>query len=476
MKALKVILAAALMVAMMVVAVPANAQLGITWTTGFQVQNLSTSPAKITVTFYDEAGAAQTPFSDTVAASGSKTYSVLDGQLGRPNVPANFKGSAVISSDQPVTAILNILGNGTAYGGSANGVAAGSTNVGLPLIQKANGGFDTWFSVQNAGSADASVTVKFTPRDSASGNSVTLPAVTIKPGAARTFDTTSTEMAGLGAKFVGAATVTSTQPVAAIVNQTGLGASKNLLTYDGFGAGSTSVRLPLVQNGNGGGATGLYATGISVQNVGTQTTNITVNFSANTRGSFQPAAIVFNNVAPGQTKTLNTANATTNTSAPGFGGNDAAHRYVGSAAITNSASQQLVAVVNQVGATITGSSYEGFNPANATSNVSLPLLMNANGGFSTAFQCQNVGSAPTTITVNYGANSRGTAVPAQATQSIAAGASGAPIRATDQNANLGRYVGSATVTASGNVPVVCVVNESGPTTGDTLLTYDGTNF
>ncbi|HEX5691634.1 MAG TPA: hypothetical protein VFX76_16585, partial [Roseiflexaceae bacterium] len=327
------------------------------------------------------------------------------------------------------------------------------------------------------GSADASVVVKFTPRDSASGNALTLPAVTVKPGAAHTFDTTA--LSGLGTKFVGAATVTSSQPLAAIVNQTGLGASKNLLTYDGFGAGSANVRLPLVQNGNGGGATGLYATGISVQNVGTAPTNITVSFTANTRGTFQPAAIVFDNVQAGQTKTLNTANATTNPNAPGFGGNTAALRYVGSATITNSANQPLVAVVNQLGTTSTGSSYEGFNPANATANVSLPLLMNANGGFSTAFQCQNVGSAPTTITIKYGPNTRSgfTAVPAQATQNIAAGASGAPIRATDQNANLGTYVGSATVTASGGVPVVCVVNESGPTNGgDTLLTYDGTNF
>lgn len=472
MKVFKVILAAALLVAMMVLAIPgANAQLNITWSTGFQVQNLSASTANISVTFYQQNGTALQPFSDTVAANGSKTYSVLNGTAG-PSVPAGFNGSAVISADQPVAAILNISGNNFQYGGSASGISAGATKVGLPLIQKNNGGFQTWCSIQNAGSAAASVTVTFAPRDSASGNAFTTAAVSIQPGAATTIDTSA--IAGLGTKFVGAATVNSSQPVAAICNQTGLGASKTLLTYDGFGAGSTNVRAPLVQNGNGA-AGNLFSSGISIQNVGSTTTNITVAFSPNTRGSFQPANITFNNVAAGQTKTINTANATNNANAPGFGGNTAAQRYVGSATITSS-SQPLVAVVNQIGASSTGSSYEGYNPLNGTTKVSLPLLMANNGGFNTAFQCQNVGSASATITVKYGPNSKGTFVPANVTQTIAAGAAGAPISQGAAAAG-NRYVGSATVTAVG-ASIVCVGNQLGTSTtgADVLLTYDGTNF
>lgn len=473
MKVFKVILAAALLLAMMAMAVPgANAQLGVTWTTGFQVQNLSASTANISITFYQQNGTALTPFSDTVAANSSKTYSVLNGTAG-PSVPAGFNGSAVISSDQPVAAILNILGSGPgSFGGSASGISAGATKVGLPLVQKNNGGNETWCSVQNAGSTPASVTVTFAPRDAASGNSFTTPARTLQPGAATTYDTT--QIAQLGTRFVGAATVNSTQPVAAICNQTGLGSSKTLLTYNGFGAGSTNVRMPLVQNGNGAGAN-LNFSGISVQNVGSVATNITVSFSPNTRGSFQPAAITFNNVAPGQTKTINTGNATNNASAPGFGGNTAAFRYVGAATVTNSNSQPMVAVVNQVGAIQSGSSYEGFNPASATGKVSLPLLMANNGGIATAFQCQNVGTAPATITVKYGPNSRGTFVPAQTTQTIAAGAAGAPINQLVASGS-NRYVGSATVTSSGP-SIVCIANQLGTTaTGDVLFTYNGTNF
>jgi hypothetical protein len=462
MKGFKVILAAALLMALALVAVPtAGAQLNITWTTGFQVQNLSATAANVSITFYDgTTGNALTPFNAVIGANASTNFFPLDGGAGRPSVPAGFSGSAVISSDQPVSAILNILGNGTAYGGSASGISAGSTTVGLPLIQKGNGGFQTWFSLQNAGSSNATVSVAFKPRDASSGTAMTVSNLTIKPGAALTLDTTSAQLAGLGTRFVGSATVTSNQPIAAIVNQTGLLASKTLLTYDGFGssAGSTTINMPLIQNGNAG-----FFSGLSIQNLGATPTTITVDYGPNTRGTFQPTDQTFTNVAAGATIAFNTAAA--------FGGNTTAQRFVGSAKVT--AANPLVGVVNQLGA-ISGSSYEAFNPSLATNKVSAPLLMANNGGFFTSVQCQNVGNAPTTITLSYSPNTRGTFTPGNFTQTIAAGVSGAPINQLVA-AGTNRYVGSGTVTASGNVPIVCVVNELGAATGDTLLTYTGTN-
>jgi hypothetical protein len=467
MKALKIILATALLMALMVVAIPVSAQEGITWTTGFQVQNLSNAQASITLTFYDSTTGNQsgTPTNDTIAASGSKTYFPI------PSVAAGFNGSLVISSDQPVTAILNIIGNNFAYGGSVTGLTAGATKVGLPLILRGLGGFQTWFAVQNTGTTNASVTVTFTPRDASSGNAFTTTAVAIKPGASKTFDTAG--ITQLGSSFAGSATVNSTQPVAVVVNQTGLTAFKVLENYDGFAAGSPTVSVPLVQNGNGNPLT---FSGLAIQNVGTSATNITVSFSANTRGTFQPTPITFPGVQPGQTKTINTANATNNASAPGFGGNDTAHRYVGSATITNSGGQNLVAVVNQLAST-NGSSYEGFNPTAATAKVSAPLLMANNAGFFTGTQCQNVGNADTTITLTYGANTKGTFQPQAVQQVVKKGASGTPILQAGTAFGTNRYVGSGTVTSTGGVPIVCVVNESqSGGTGDILQTYNATNY
>jgi hypothetical protein len=215
--------------------------------------------------------------------------------------------------------------------------------------------------------------------------------------------------------------------------------------------------MPLIQNGNAG-----FFSGLSIQNLGATPTTITVDYGPNTRGTFQPTDKTLT-LAAGATAAFNTA--------AEFGGNTAAQRFVGSAKVT--AANPLVGVVNQLGA-ISGSSYEAFNPSLATNKVSAPLLMANNGGFFTSVQCQNVGNAPTTITLTYSPNTRGTFTPQNFTQQIAPGVSGAPINQLVA-AGANRYVGSGTVTSSGNVPIVCVVNELGAATGDTLLTYTGTN-
>ena len=275
--ALKIAVVAGLLLVLAFAAVPgAGAQQGITWSTGIQVQNLGTGTANITLTFYNSAGGAPAgSTNDTIAAGGSKTYFPV------PVVTAGFNGSAVISSDQPVAAIMNLLGNSGAYAGSATGLTAGSTSVSLPLIMRANSGFDTWLNVQNAGTVDTTVTISYKP---GSVGSATTETALIKAGAAHTFDQ-STNTA-LGAKFIGSATVTTnnSQPIVAVVNQVGKATSKTLLTYDGFGPGSTSVTLPLVMANNAG-----FFTGIGVQNVGNASTSVTIDYGPNTAGSFNPA-------------------------------------------------------------------------------------------------------------------------------------------------------------------------------------------
>ena len=171
---------------------------GITYDTGFQVQNLGTAQANITVTYYNQDGSVAASVADTIAAGGSKTYYPLTA------VPDGFNGSVVITSDQPVAAIANELGNAGAYGASYAGFSAGATEVNLPLVMRNNGGFNTWFNVQNAGTADANVTVAYTP--GAHGSPYTEMA-TIKPGAAHTFDQAG--LTALGPRFVGSPKVKS---------------------------------------------------------------------------------------------------------------------------------------------------------------------------------------------------------------------------------------------------------------------------
>src|SRR5262245_50665775 len=102
---------AAMLLALLPVA--AFAQTGVSLQTGFQVQNLGTGTANISITYYNAdgslavGGAGPNPQVDTIPAGQSKTYvgATITG------APAGFKGSVVISSDQQIAAIGNILGS-----------------------------------------------------------------------------------------------------------------------------------------------------------------------------------------------------------------------------------------------------------------------------------------------------------------------------------------------------------------------------
>lgn len=446
---MRLITLAVAVVLLLALIVPTVGAQGITYSSGFQVQNLGTGTATISITFYNQDGTTAGTTSDTISAGASKTYFPV------PAVSDGFNGSAVISSDQPVAAITNLLGNYPQYGGSTTGFTSGSTSVGLPLIMRGNNGFDTWFNVQNTGNAPANVTINYTPGSSGTAHSET---ATIQPGAAKTFNQAQTNQ--LGSTFIGSASITSDQPVAAMVNQVGTGSVKALLMYDGFTAGSTSVLAPLVMANNSG-----FFTGLAIQNVGSGSATVTVDYGPNTAGSFNPTDDSVTIAAGGSATLLQN------------GGQWGSNKYIGSARISSS-SQNLVVVVNQlkIGTVSFGTAYEGFNPANLTTKVSAPLVMANNGGFYTGIQCQNAGSSSATLTFDYSNNTAGSFNPADETKTVAAGASVTVL----QNGGAwgsNRYVGSATITSSGSNNIACIVNElNAGASGDQFLTYNAINY
>jgi hypothetical protein len=448
MKKIGLALIAALLVAVFLV--PAASAQSITWTSGFQVQNLSSSTASIVVSYFNQNGTKNIPdVQDQIAAMASKTYFPIGANPG-------FNGSVVVSADQPVVAIANTLGNSPQYAASTESFSEGSTSVKLPLIMKNNGGFYTWFNVQNAGASSASVTVQYVP--ASSGSAYTAPAVTVAPGAAATFN--QRDLAAIGTKFVGSAVVSSDQPVVATVMQVGEASAKILMGYNGFTAGSTTASLPLIMANNGG-----YFTGYQVQNVGAASATVTIDYGQNIAGTFAPTDDTVT-LAPNESATFIQN-----------GGKWAGNKFVGSATV--SSGQPVVAIVNQVGAAAAavGTAYNGFNTSSATSKVSAPLIMANNSGYFTGFQVMNVGSAATTITVDYGTNLAGSYSPPNETATIQPGNSYNSIQNGGAWAGK-KYVGSVTVTAAGGSDqIVMIVNQISPTAiGDQFMTYDGFNY
>jgi hypothetical protein len=93
----------------------------------------------------------------------------------------------VIESTEPIVAIANELGDGFQYGASYEGFEMGADTVRLPNVQSNNNGFYSFFNVQNAGSAAATVTVEFVAEPGAGYVAIANETCTMDPGEACTF-------------------------------------------------------------------------------------------------------------------------------------------------------------------------------------------------------------------------------------------------------------------------------------------------
>ncbi len=439
----KVFRMASLLTLALVLALVANyssvlAQKFDAYTSGIQVANLTSSDASISITAYNADGSTSgDPLNDTVPANGSKTYFPIS------NVASNFQGSIVIASNGDVAAISNILSADFSASGSYVGSAGGATSVGLPILNKDNGGFSTWYSVQNAGSDPATVNIAYS--DGTSAGPFTVPS-----GAAKlVYQDQETHSAP---NFAG--TVSSDQPVVAAVLQE---SDKIIFAYTGFTGSSLNPIFPLVNANNAG-----YVTGLQVQNVGTAATDVTVSYTPSSAD---------NGTACAETLSVPVGGAATfafNSFRDGSNSDCAAGaKFVGSARVTaNSASQPLVGVGNQLLPGTNGEAYGAFSADNATNVAVLPLIMDRNGGFFTGFNVQNVGSAQTTVNcvfTNTNYTVSGTLAP------------GAALTDLQGNKIADKYVGSATCTASdATAKIVAVVNQLGAAPGaDQFLVYEG---
>jgi hypothetical protein len=432
-----------------------------TFSSSFQVQNLSSTGANISISFFklNEANA-QTSVTDTIAGSGQKTYATLPSQ-----VEAGFDGSAVIASDQRVAAIVNVNSPdlSLSFGGEAYvGVTEGSNSVSLPLLFKGSFGFNSFFNVQNVGQTATQVTVTY----SGGGLSapVTVPAVTVNPGSAARFDVGGN--ANLPAGFNGAATIASSaSDIAAVATHVG---PSTVLIYNGFASGTTNPVFPLVNVNNFG-----YQTGIALQNRGGQASNVTVTYTAN--GATTPTCTETLSI-PG-----NGGSAFFAISA--FGANDAnttnncpnGATFVGSARVSaNSANVELVGTVDQLNSgQRKGGTYSGFSEADATGTVVFPLINDRNFGFFTGISLANVTDTAATVTCTYSGTTyrdENKALPARGTLTIV-------------NANLigNGYNGSGTCTVTGGARIVGVANQlrTSPNSAgqqvDTFYVYEGSN-
>jgi hypothetical protein len=416
-----------------------------TYNSGISLQNLVNATANITLHFYLPNGDEDpnSPVMDTIAPLGNKIYFPIP-------TTAGFSGSVVIESDAQIASISNISGNSFKVAGAYDGSSEGSMSVNLPLLMSHNSNYNTWFNVQNAGASDATVNVAYSDG--------TVNSATVAPGAAATFD----QYSETGHDTVFSGIVTSNQPVAATVIEEN---PKTLFAYSGFIGSSVYPVMPLINAYNGG-----YTTGINVQNTGDTDTDVTISYTPSLAGT---ACTETQTVMAGKSAIFALY---AFAGVPGHGTTDCVPlaKFIGSAKVTtNTASQGLNAVVNQLKSGVNGEAYGAFNADEATGVVVLPLVMNKNSGYWTSISIQNVGVAQTTVTCVY--TDYPGVPPVTNTATLQPGEGVSFLQPVDFGNYT--YIGSATCSTDPSGQIVSVVNELGPSaTADQLLVYEGFNI
>ncbi len=456
------------------------------------IRNMEDDPATVVIQFFDIEGNHDEAADVTmeIPAQSMAYYFVLQND----KLPEDFQGSAVVASDKELVIVHNLRINVGEQGASTNGFAEGTPVVQIPLLMRNNGGYTTWFSVQNADATDAIVEVEFFAGSTAGNDwqwvnpdydptsGLTENQVKLAPGQAYYFD--QAVMPELGTRFIGSAIVTSVNGQSLVASVVEMGPN-GLFAYDGFGspavvyagasvAGSTNILAPLFQYHNSG-----YQSSIQVQNVGNTATTVTISYVPGSDGN---ACTETHEVAPGASEIFGLyafyapqtySNCWEQNSSGGVG-----TRFIGSAYVSaNSANQPLLGVVNQMNSINKKSgAYSAFDPESATQCVAAPLLHDRNSGYWSSLNIMNVGDTATTVTVEY--STYGVITPPNDVLELDPNEMGGILHWNHLGGGQ-TYIGSAIACGEPGAQIVAMVNQLNdrvPGNGDTLYVYNAFNL
>src|SRR6185437_13231698 len=149
-----------------------------TFVSAITVLNPATNSASATVSiqFFDSSGNVVTTLNvPSPIPPGGTFFQYVPGISGLP--PGTY--SAVVNSDQPVYATVNLNSSNPTTGESYNGVNQAGASVYVPSVLNGYYGFNSVVVAQNAGSSSASVTLKLVGKSSLGSVNYTTPAQTI---------------------------------------------------------------------------------------------------------------------------------------------------------------------------------------------------------------------------------------------------------------------------------------------------------
>lgn len=262
--------------------------------TEFFVQNVGSSQANVQVTYYPGlAGASGVVQTASIAPYASHHFSQKNmASLGAPSgtYAGRFIGSAVISSTQPVVAVVNEHNEAAKKLFTYNSFSGGSTDLVAPSILRGHFGWYTSLSIANPSLAQtATVTITYyadtvySLPSNLRGTTV-VKTFTIGPGkaltrydgtgASPTMDPSLSDLTSF-TRFFGTARIQSDIPVVAKVNQESDGGNAEAYNCIDATTASRKVVVPLIQAKFYG-----FYTSLTVQNLSDSPGTITITYTS----------------------------------------------------------------------------------------------------------------------------------------------------------------------------------------------------
>ena len=363
---------------------------GSGWWSGEQVQNVSSTQATVVIEAFDSKSSNTYVESKLVNPGAAYTFTPFSDFAG---MPAGFLGSAVVSADQPIRAIVNVTNVPAGGIGAAGGKAAAqyqgtssdavATTLYFPLAKGNHYGKTTSFYIQNAGTSSATNVVAHFKMRSGNVHTCPVPAIGASKMVVFSIHDCANYTPAVNNDRVGSMYVTSDQPLAGVVMEHDVVANPAVVLAGtrAFTSPDFDVKAyaPVVKNNRFG-----QWTGIQVQNVSGGLVDITVDYTGSAGAckgfTYQDKAL---GVADGASATF--VQQTPQSKLPA--------NCTGSATI--SATGNVVAIVNEnevSGSPKTATTYSAIADKSKTTSISVPLYKDNRYGATTGLQIQNVGA------------------------------------------------------------------------------------
>lgn len=239
---------------------------GGSYSAAIYIQNLTTSQATFTMSFYEESGALTcTMANQTIAANGISSYWMP----AQTCVPDNWSGAVTITSSHSIAAVArtHVGTQISAYAGF--NVASSQAYVPMVFRRAFADNYSSALYIQNVTNSPATVTISYRKNDGTQTCSETINLAARAAG--RLWTPTQ---ACIPDGWAGGVLITSNQDVVA-VGRTHLLNTGEVAAYPGRNAGTNQVYLPMLFKT----AFGTYQSAIYIQNVSNAPANIVVSFN-----------------------------------------------------------------------------------------------------------------------------------------------------------------------------------------------------